>query len=132
MADIPYGIVKQVEGLSFDEAIEKVTAALQAQGFGILTEIDVAATLKKKLDVEHYPYRILGACNPHIAHRALQEEQHLGLLLPCNVVVQDHPEQGVVVSALDPQAMGGATGNPALQPMMDEAGAKIRAALDAL
>ena len=90
--------------LSFDEAIEKTTAALKEEGFGVLTEIDIKETLKKKLDVDFRKYRILGACNPPNAYKALQAEGHIGLMLPCNVIVQEHENGDVEVSAVDPVA----------------------------
>lgn len=89
---------------SFDEAIEKVTDALKEEGFGILTEIDIKSTLKKKLDVDFRKYQILGACNPPLAHKALTAEEHIGLMLPCNVIVQEHENGEVEVSAVDPVA----------------------------
>lgn len=90
--------------LGFDEAIEKTTAALKEEGFGVLTEIDIKETLKKKLDVDFRKYRILGACNPPNAYKALQAEPHIGLMLPCNVIVQEHENGTVEVSAVDPVA----------------------------
>ncbi|MCB0397641.1 MAG: DUF302 domain-containing protein [Flavobacteriales bacterium] len=89
---------------SFDDAIEKVTEALKQEGFGVLTEIDVQATLKKKLDVDFKKYRILGACNPTFAHKALQKEDKIGVFLPCNVVVEENEDGAVEVSAVDPIA----------------------------
>lgn len=89
---------------SFEEAIEQTTDALKAEGFGVLTEIDIKATLKKKLDVDFKKYQILGACNPPLAHKALTAEDHIGLMLPCNVIVQEHDNGKVEVSAVDPVA----------------------------
>ncbi|MEX0648819.1 MAG: DUF302 domain-containing protein [Balneolaceae bacterium] len=90
--------------LPFDKAIEKTTAALKEEGFGVLTNIDIKETLKNKLDVEFRKYHILGACNPIQAHKALQAEEHIGLMLPCNVIVQEHENGTVEVSAVDPIA----------------------------
>lgn len=112
----------------YAETVEAVKAALGEQGFGVLTEIDMAATLKKKLDVDIEPQVILGACNPPLAHRALSAEESIGLLLPCNVVVRSVAD-GVVVEALDPQVMVGVTGNTALASVADDAALKLRAAL---
>ncbi|MCK6212518.1 DUF302 domain-containing protein [Georgenia sp. EYE_87] len=115
----------------FDDAVAAVREALAEQGFGVLTEIDMAATLKKKLDVDIAPQVILGACNPPLAHRALQAEESIGLLLPCNVVVRGG-DGAVVVEALDPQVMVGVTGNDALTAVADDAAARLRAALAGL
>ncbi len=100
--------------MPFDEAIEKVTAALKESGFGVLTTIDVKATLKKKIDADFHPYTILGACNPHFAYKALQSEDKIGAMLPCNVVVQQKDGGEVEVSAVDPMASMQAVENPAL------------------
>ena len=117
---------------TFDATLVAVREALAEQGFGILTEIDMAATLKKKLDVDIPPQVILGACNPPLAYRALQEEESIGLLLPCNVVVRSAGEGRTVVEALDPQIMVGVTGNDGLSSMSDDAAALLRTALDSL
>ncbi len=117
---------------AFDTALARVREALATQGFGVLTEIDMAATLKEKLDVDVAPHVILGACNPPLAHRALQAEESIGLLLPCNVVVRGADDGGSVVEALDPQMMVGVTGNDQLAGVADEAAARIRAALESL
>ena len=115
----------------FDEVVAAVRTALATQGFGILTEIDVQATMKAKLDVDMAPYLILGACNPPLAYRALEVDSSLGLLLPCNVVVRQ-AEHGTTVEAIDPMTMVDVSGNPALQPVADEAAGKLAAALAAL
>jgi len=115
----------------FAETVEQVRAALQEQGFGVLTEIDVRATLREKLGEELEDYIILGACNPPLAHRALQTDRQIGLLLPCNVVVRADGDQ-TVVEALDPQVMVDVTGRPELKPVADEAARRLTAALDTL
>lgn len=116
----------------FDEALGAVREGLAAQGFGILTEIDLAGTLKSKLGVDIPPQVILGACNPPLAYRAVQAEESIGLLLPCNVVVRAVAENASVVEAVDPQMLVGVTGNDELAPVAAEAGARLRAALDSL
>lgn len=110
----------------YEEAIERTTAALKDEGFGVLTEIDVKATLKKKLDTEFRKYVILGACNPSLAHRGLQAELELGLLLPCNVIVYETDAGDSVVSIVDPTLIVDAVGNSDLQPIADEATARLR------
>ncbi len=107
-----YYIAKTVSG-EFDDVIARVTEALKAEGFGVLTEIDVAATLKKKIDVDFRPYRILGACNPQMAYKALSAEDKIGVMLPCNVIVQQ-TDEGVEVAAVDPVASMQAVENPGL------------------
>lgn len=104
MQDPSYAFSKSLEGVSVEEALDRVADALKANGFGVLTKIDVQETLKKKIDVDFRPYVILGACNPKLAHKALQGEPSIGLLLPCNVVVQE-TENGSLVSFADPKAM---------------------------
>lgn len=127
-----YGMSRHVS-LSFAEAVEKITATLAEQGFGILTEIDVKATLKKKIDQDFTDYVILGACNPKLAHRGLGHEIALGLLLPCNVAVYVDPENGkTVVAVLDPGLMVQMTGNAELEPIAQEAKQRLEAALDAI
>jgi uncharacterized protein (DUF302 family) len=115
----------------FSEAVARVRAALAGQGFGVLTEIDVTATLKAKLGEQIEDYVILGACNPPLAHRALAADRSIGLLLPCNVVVRATPA-GTVVEALDPQIMATLTGRPELKPVADEAARRLAAALASL
>jgi uncharacterized protein (DUF302 family) len=104
MNDPSYAFSKQLDGVSMDDALEKVAEALKANGFGVLTRIDVKETLKKKIDIDFRPYVILGACNPKLAYKALQGEALIGLLLPCNVVVQES-DGGTLVSFADPKAM---------------------------
>lgn len=118
--------------LPYEQAIEKVTAALKTEGFGVLTEIDVKATLKKKLDVEFRKYVILGACNPVLANQALTEELEIGLLLPCNVIVYDDEQGGSVVSIVDPISMLGVVVNPNLDAVADEARARLQRVSKAL
>ena len=120
-----YHISRKVS-FSFDQALEKVAAELKAEGFGVLTEIDVKATIKKKLGVDFRNYRILGACNPDFAHTALSSEDKIGVLLPCNVVVQEHEDGTVEVSAMAPAGIMQAVGNPALSEMA----AKVQAAME--
>jgi len=116
----------------FAPTLAAVKDALKAQGFGILTEIDMAATMKAKLDVDIAPQVILGACNPPLAHRALQVEDQIGLLLPCNVVVRSLPDGRTEVAAIDPQVMVTMTGNAALAAVADDAAALLGAALRSL
>ena len=124
----PYYFAKTLD-TSFDEAIENVTAALKEQGFGVLTEIDVRETLKKKLDVAFRPYRILGACNPPYAQRALQAEGKIGILLPCNVVVDELAPERIEVAAVDPLEAMAMIDNPELQAIAAEIGEKLKKVL---
>ena len=107
--------------LKFDDAIAKVTDELKKGGFGILTEIDVKDTLKKKIDFDFRRYRILGACNPHLASKALSAEIEIGLLMPCNVIVYENNDNTATVSFLSPKAQFAATGRTDMGPMVDEA-----------
>jgi len=117
--------------LPFAEAMSKTKAALKEQGFGVLSEIDVRATLKEKIDVDFERYVIFGACNPQLAYQGLQAEHELGLLLPCNVIVHEH-DGGTMVSIVDPAAMLGVVANPAMRAIADEAKARLERVLAAL
>jgi uncharacterized protein (DUF302 family) len=119
---------------SFDDAVARTRKALAEQGFGVLTEIDVKATLKTKLGEDIEDYLILGACNPPLAHRAIEVDRQIGLLLPCNVVVRSDPDHADViqVEAMNPQLLVDVTGEPALNPIAEEVTGKLQAAIDAL
>lgn len=125
-----YGTTLRLER-PFTDAVDAVRAALGEQGFGVLTEIDVRATMKAKLDVEVPSQVILGACNPPLAHRAMEIEPSIGLLLPCNVVVRETVDS-TVVEAIDPTVLAGFTGNEALEPIAAEVGRKLSAAMSTL
>ena len=126
-----YHFSKTLE-LSFDEAIEKVTDELKKEGFGVLTEIDVKSTLKKKLDVNFRQYKILGACNPPLAYRALQAESKIGTMLPCNVIVQETEDGKIEVSAVDPIASFQAIQNDTLADITKDAQAKLKRVIENL
>jgi uncharacterized protein (DUF302 family) len=117
--------------LPFDQAVTRVTEALKGEGFGVLTDIDVAATMKAKLGEDFRPYRILGACNPKLAHHALELEDKIGTMLPCNVIVQQH-DGGVEVSAVDPVASMQAIHNPGLADVAKEVQARLKRVVDSL
>ena len=125
-----YGFSKTTE-YSFEQAIEKVTEELKKEGFGVLTTIDVKDTLKKKIDVDFKKYTILGACNPKLAHSALQVEEELGLLLPCNVIVYEKNEK-TVVSIFDPRVMTLVIENPEMKPVAEEVKNKLQRVLEAV
>lgn len=132
MSELSYGYEKTLENETFDGAVRQVTEALKTEGFGVLTEIDVRQTLKKKLDVDFRRYVIFGACNPTLAKQALEVEPQIGLLLPCNVVVQEAPQVGVTVSIADPRVMFQLVGNAALGPVVEEAETRLRRVIKAL
>ena len=122
----------KILNVSFDDAVSRVTEGLKNEGFGILTEIDVKETLKKKLDVDFKKYKILGACNPPFAYQALQIEDKIGAMLPCNVVVQESGEGNIEVSAVDPIASMQAVQNPDLQEIAEQVQAKLRSVITSL
>ncbi len=126
-----YGMSQSLK-MDYADAVPAVKAALQEEGFGVLTEIDVKQTLKQKLEVDYKPYIILGACNPSLAYQGLQAEPELGLLLPCNVIVYDKGDGSSTVSILDPMQMVNMAENPDLQPVADEATARLRRVLQQL
>ena len=126
-----YYFSKHIENTSFNEVVEKVTEALKSQGFGVLTEINIRETMKKKLDVDFRPYVILGACNPPYALKALEAEDHIGTMLPCNVIVQEKGN-GIEVAAVDPVASMQAIDNPDLTVIAEEIRSRLSVVVDGL
>ena len=127
-----YYIETKLLGIPFENAIEKVTDELKKQGFGVLTEIDITATMKKKLDVDFYNYRILGACNPPYAYKALQAENKIGTMLPCNVILQEREPGEIEVAAVDPIASMQAIENEELGTLATEIRDKLKTVIEAL
>ena len=127
-----YYINKTLSGITFEEGIQRITAALKNEGFGVLTEIDLKSTLKNKLDVDFYNYKILGACNPTFAYQALQAEDKIGTMLPCNVIVQEKTPGKVEISAVDPLASMQAIENENLGSMAIEVKSKLKNCIEAL
>lgn len=127
-----YYINKTLSGISFEEGIERITASLKTEGFGILTEIDLKATLKKKLDVDFYNYKILGACNPQFAYKALQAEDKIGTMLPCNVIVQEKVKGEIEISAVDPIASMQSVQNNNLGALANEIQDKLTRCINAI
>ena len=121
-----YGFTTTIQGTSFDEALAHTIQALKEEGFGVLSDIDVQAAMKDKLGVDMPRYRILGACNPPLAHQALQAEPDIGLLLPCNVIVREVSSHEIVVGFLDPQVMVGLVGGAGVKAVADEAEQRLR------
>jgi uncharacterized protein (DUF302 family) len=126
-----YYISRTIES-RFDNAVAKVVDALKGEGFGVLTDIDVAATMKQKLGIEFRPYRILGACNPPLAYKALTTEDKVGVMLPCNVIVQEAGEGKVEVAAIDPRTAMESAGNPALTDLANEVADKLARVISAI
>jgi uncharacterized protein (DUF302 family) len=126
------GYTKTLTAISFDDAIARTTAVLAERGFGIITTIDVKATMKKKLDQDMRPYTILGACNPGFAHKAITHDPEIGLLLPCNVLVYEGDDGDITVSFVRPREMFKLVEDPDFEPLMAEVDGAIRAAFDAL
>lgn len=126
-----YGFSVSLNG-EFDQVVVQVTEALKAEGFGVLTEIDVKATLKAKIDVDRRPYKILGACNPKLANQAIEAEPDIGLLLPCNVLVREDDNGQIVVAFMDPQTVLGLVGREELASLGSEVKAKLERVRDAL
>jgi uncharacterized protein (DUF302 family) len=126
-----FGIQKTLD-IDFDDALAKIPEALKAEGFGVLTEIDVQGTLKKKLDVDFRRYRILGACNPPFAHQALEHSLDVGMLLPCNVIVYETDDGRTRVSAVDPMQTMAAQGDPDMRPLAEAVQQKLQRVIDSL
>ena len=128
--EIRYAVVKEYPELDYPDAVEQVTEALKTEGFGVLTEIDVKETLKKKIDVDFKRYVILGACNPELAHQALSGEPMIGVLLPCNVIVMDRDGGGSIVAAFKPTAAFALVDNPDVDPIAQEVEGRLRRVLE--
>ena len=127
-----YGFTTTLTGITFDQAVTRTLAALKDEGFGVLSDIDVQRAMKEKLGVDMPPYRILGACNPPLAHQALQAVPDIGLLLPCNVIVREEAPERVVVGFLDPQIMVNLVGKPEVKTVADAAEQRLRRACECL
>jgi uncharacterized protein (DUF302 family) len=127
-----YGFTTTLSGVTFDQALAKTLGALKAEGFGVLSDIDIQRAMKDKLGVDMPPYRILGACNPPLAHQALQAVPDIGLLLPCNVIVREEAPERVVVGFLDPQIMVNLVGKPGVKTVADAAEQRLRRACESL
>lgn len=131
MSDFAYGFSRELGAIDYQEALDRTKEALQEEGFGVLTSIDVQEAMKNKLDVDFKPYTILGACNPSFAYKALQEEEQIGLLLPCNVVIQQQ-EGNVTISIADPKTLFRLVDNPALASVAEEVYKRLRRVIQAV
>ena len=132
MRQVKYGYRKELRGVGMEEAYRRAVEALKTEGFGILSEIDVQATMKAKLGIDWPGYKILGACNPQLARRALSAEPEIGLLLPCNVIVYETDDRKTVVSAVDPLQTLAAQSDPSIRPLAEQVQQKLKRALDAI
>ncbi len=132
MSTTELGLTTRFDDAGFDDVVERTTAALADQGFGIITEIDVKATMKKKLDVDGLPYKILGACNPGFAHKALTADPQIGLLLPCNVIVYKGEDGSVTVSLVRPDTLFALVDDPRMSELMGEVSSALQRAHDAI
>ena len=132
MYERDYAHTRRFEGRTVEQVASRAREALAAEGFGVLTEIDVQATLKKKLGIDKKPYLIFGACNPPLAHRALEAEPAIGVFLPCNVTVFEGDDGAVHVQAIKPEVMFGLVANPSVQPIAEEVGRRLERVLEAL
>ncbi|NOZ93754.1 MAG: DUF302 domain-containing protein [Acidobacteria bacterium] len=130
--DSPYAIVRELPGLDYDRAVKAIIPLLKEEGFGVLTEIDVKATLKAKLGIDFKRYLILGACNPKLAHKALSGEPLLGVLLPCNVILSERDDGGVTVAAFKATAGFSLVDNPEVAPIAEEVEGRLRKVLEGL
>jgi uncharacterized protein (DUF302 family) len=128
--EIRYALIKELPDLDYDDAVTRATELLAEEGFGVLTEIDVKATLKKKIDVDFKRYVILGACNPHLAHQAMSGEPFIGVLLPCNVCVMEREGGGSIVSALKPTSVFSLIDNDQVAPIAEEVEDRMRRVLE--
>lgn len=129
MMKMDYAISKTVN-TNFQDTIHRLTSGLKDEGFGIITEIDLKSKFKEKLDKDFRNYKILGACNPKLAYEAIQKESHIGVMLPCNVLIQEHDDGKVEVSAINPMQSIGVVGNPELEGMATQVSERLKAALD--
>jgi uncharacterized protein (DUF302 family) len=129
MADTSYGFTTRLRGVTFEKALEATTEALKSQGFGVLTEIDVKETMKKKLNVDFRKYKILGACNPPLAHKALSADLYIGLLLPCNVTVFEEDDGAINVSVIKPEEMFKVVQTPGVEGIAAEVTTRVRAVI---